>query len=111
MTCTQACPVPYPQEILHVHVPHYTHMFEQLMAGPRPWHFGHVYLPEGSRNLGNPEYDLAPGSKAPLAGTLMEVLSSLWLKDGRLLLLAVGLCRIRVCLICSSAMPNSVSNR
>jgi Lon protease-like protein len=79
-----------------VHVPHYTHMFDQVLAGPRPWRFGHLYLPEGSRNLGSPEYDLVPGTKAPLTGTLMEVLSCLWLKDGRLLLLAVGLCRFRV---------------
>jgi Lon protease-like protein len=84
------------QEVLHVHVPHYTHMFEQILAGPKPWQFGHVYLPGGSRNLGSPEYELAPGSKAPLTGTLMEVLSYLWMKDGRLLVLAVGVCRIRV---------------
>ena len=31
------------------------------------------------------------------AGTLMEVVSHLWLEDGRLLILAVGLCRIKVC--------------
>lgn len=42
------------QEVLHVHVPHYCHMFELVMAGPRPWRFGHVYLPGGSANLGNP---------------------------------------------------------
>lgn len=30
------------------------------------------------------------------AGTLMEVVSHLWLEDGRLLILAVGLCRIKV---------------
>lgn len=27
----------------------------------------------------------------------MEVVSHLWLEDGRLLILAVGLCRIKVC--------------
>ena len=37
-----------------MHVPHYCHMFESIMAGPRPWRFGHVYLPGGSANLGNP---------------------------------------------------------
>ena len=37
-----------------MHVPHYCHMFESVMAGPRPWRFGHVYLPGGSANLGNP---------------------------------------------------------
>ncbi len=84
------------QEVLHVHVPHYTHMFKQLLARPRPWRFGHLYLPGGSINLGGPEYELAPGSRAPLTGTLMEILSYLWMEDGRLLVLAVGICRIRV---------------
>ena len=45
---------------------------------------------------GNPEYELRSGTAAPLVGTLMEVLSSLWTKDGRLLVLAVGVARIRV---------------
>lgn len=38
-------------------------MFERLLRQPRPWRYGHVLLPEGSKNLGNPEYALAPGSK------------------------------------------------
>ena len=50
-------------EITHVHVPHYCAMFQRLFRGPRPHRFGHVYLPEGSKNLGNPEYALAPGTK------------------------------------------------
>ena len=43
-----------PQEVLHVHVPHYCHMFGDVMAGPRPWQFGHFFLPGGSANLSNP---------------------------------------------------------
>ena len=31
-------------------------MFEQVMAGPRPWRFGHVHLPGGSTNLGTPAH-------------------------------------------------------
>ena len=45
------------QEILHVHVPHYCHMFESIVAGPKPWRFGHLYLPGGSASLGE---DLTP---------------------------------------------------
>ena len=71
-------------------------MFKKLLTGPRPWQFGHIYLPGGSKNLGNPQYELAPGSSAPMTGTLMEILSYLWTEDGRLLVLAVGVCRIRV---------------
>lgn len=35
-----------------MHVPHYCHMFEGIVAGPRPRYFGHIYLPGGSANLG-----------------------------------------------------------
>jgi len=38
-------------------------MFERLFRQPRPWQYGHLYLPEGSKNLGNPEFELEPGSK------------------------------------------------
>jgi hypothetical protein len=48
------------QEVLHVHVPHYCHMFEGIMAGPRPWRFGHVYLPGGSEALGTPAAAIRP---------------------------------------------------
>ncbi|KAL4451643.1 hypothetical protein ABPG75_007305 [Micractinium tetrahymenae] len=88
--------LPGHQEVLIVHVPHYTSMFERLFRGPRPWRYGHLYLPEGSANLGAPEFALRPGSKAPLAGTLMEVLQACRLGDGRLVVLAVGVCRLRV---------------
>jgi len=36
---------------LLVHEGQYTHMFEQLLRGPEPWYFGHLYLQGGSRNL------------------------------------------------------------
>jgi hypothetical protein len=35
------------QSILHVHKLHYLHMFDSVLAGPRPWVFGHLYLPGG----------------------------------------------------------------
>ena len=37
--------LPGMQNILHVHVPHYVHMFETVFRGGRPWRFGHLYLP------------------------------------------------------------------
>lgn len=105
------------QEVLHVHVPHYTHMFESIMAGPRPWRFGHVYLPGGSASLGTPAAaiqscststestdsdatsngtsDLEAGS-APSVGSLMELVSALRCTDGRLLILAYSVGRIQV---------------
>ena len=62
MGCNGWCPsVPNcAQEVLHVHVPHYCHMFEGIMAGPRPWRFGHVYLPGGSEALGTPAAAIRP---------------------------------------------------
>jgi hypothetical protein len=55
--------LPGHQEVLHCHVPHYCAMFEKLFRQPRPWRYGHLYLPEGSKNLGNPTYALQPGSQ------------------------------------------------
>ncbi len=74
-----------------MHVPHYIHMFDAIMAGPRPWRFGHVYLPGGSEALGTPAAAISPrhpaqstvasgGTEmgggtagAPTIGTVMEV--------------------------------------
>lgn len=61
------------QEILHVVAPHYVHMFESIFSSKRPWVFGHLYLPGGSKSLGAPTHALASGSKAPLVGVLMQV--------------------------------------
>jgi hypothetical protein len=55
--------LPGSREALHVHVPHYTSMFERLWREPGPWRFGHIMLPEGSKNLGNPEFALTPDTK------------------------------------------------
>lgn len=48
-------------------------MFNRLLRGPRPWRYGSLYLPEGSKNLGSPEYALEPGTKVG-AGVLAACL-------------------------------------
>lgn len=53
--------------------PHYVHMFESIFCSKRPWVFGHLYLPGGSKSLGATTHGLASGSKAPLVGVLMQV--------------------------------------
>eukprot|EP00966_Prymnesium_polylepis_P187307 4342463-Prymnesium_polylepis.1 len=88
--------VPGHNQLLHVHVPHYTDMVRNEHIGARvahththcapPWPasqfsriqqqpdegtrlFGHLLLPGGSANLGEPRYALGvPGSEAPTVG-------------------------------------------
>ena len=51
-----------------MHVPHYVSMFGELLDRPQPHRFGHLYLPGGSVNLANPDFELRPGTSAPLVG-------------------------------------------
>lgn len=97
--------LPGGQCVLHVHRPHYLHMFDELLAAPAsalptsaggPRVFGHLYLPGGSASLGAPGSELAAGSSAPLVGVLMEVTRAARLRDGKLLVLATAVARFRV---------------
>lgn len=87
-------------QVYNVHVPHYTHMFSTLDAASSalgvPGLFGHLLLPGGSANLGEPEYALQPGTKAPLIGVVMQVIEVMAQPDGRLQVVAAGLCRFEV---------------
>lgn len=116
------------QEVLHVHVPHYLHMFDQIMAGPRPWRFGHVYLPGGSEALGTSEAQIIPSQpgqsiasdsgsalprssgggadrvSAPTVGTIMELVAAVKSTDG-LIVLAYGVGRMQVTFTLLRAVP------
>ena len=85
--------LPHHRTALNVHQPQYTLMFEGLLAKPRPWLYFHVMLPGGVANLDNPEYALVPDSKAPLTGTLMEIVAVQREADSRLSLIVQGLSR------------------
>ena len=115
------------QNVLNVHVPHYTHMFRTLLLQhPEPWYFGHVYLPGGSENLANPDYflpergegdddDDPPREEAerprgvPTVGTLMRVTDYSELEDGRLALVVQGVGRMEV-LAASQQVPYAVAS-
>ena len=86
-------------EVLNVHVPHYTHMFSQLQeaaTADAPARFGHLLLPGGSASLSDPKYALEAGTEAPMIGVLMQVLDVQKSSDGRLQVVAAGLCRFEV---------------
>ena len=85
--------LPHHRKILNVFQPQYTLMFEKLLATPEPWLYAHVLLPGGVENLANPEYELRPGTKAPLHGTLMQIVAVKREVDSRLTLLVEGLAR------------------
>ena len=78
---------------LHVHVPHYVDMLNNIGEGGL---FGHLLLPGGSENLGKEQYRLVEGTDAALSGSLMAVRQLERMPDGRLLVLATALCRFRV---------------
>ena len=70
-------------------------MFEKILAGPGPHYYFHVLLPGGAESLGKPEFALAPGTKAPLAGTLVKIVLAQREEDSRLSLVvqvAVTMC-------------------
>ena len=94
---TQWSELPGYQNVLHIHVPHYTNMFQKILrSGAKNKYFGHLYLPGGSENLDNPEYKLEENTKAPLIGALMKITSHRELEDGRLILIVQALEKFRV---------------
>jgi len=85
------------QNILNIHEPHYTHMFRRVIQGPKPWRFGHVYLPEGSKNLNNPTYRYDnPNNKASKVGTLMQISDVMEMEDGRFGLIVQAIERFEI---------------
>jgi len=84
--------LPHHNELLNVHVPHYCHMFTEIMSRERPWLFGSLFLEGGSRNLGAEGFETQPGD----VGTLCEIVTCERQSDGRLLLGTRAVGRIEV---------------
>ena len=99
------------QNVLNVHVAHYTHMFQSIVHGPPPWLFGHLHLPGGSDNLTSEAYRLGdPDSRQTRWGTLMRISDFRQVEDdGRLLLIVQAVGRYRVESVGRDAPPYSVA--
>lgn len=117
--------LPGSQNILNVHVPHYTNMFQKILKGrSRKWgdsvinyingdddknncYFGHVFLPGGSENLDNPEHALSVGD----TGVLMKIADSRQqTDDGRLTLVVQALERFVVTRVVRSHSPYAIAD-
>jgi Lon protease-like protein len=93
--------LPGRSNVLNVHDPTYTNMFETIVNRPKPWYFGHLFLPGGSKSLqsGKYEYELknwrddaanvdrSNKSRTSVVGTLMKIADFRRLDDGRLCIL------------------------
>ena len=89
--------LPGRSNVLNVHEPMYTNMFETILNRPKPWYVGHLYMPGGSKSLrsGEDRYQLKPwqdvdlqqASRTAIVGTLMKITDFRRLEDGRLCLL------------------------
>lgn len=90
--------LPAHNEVLNVHVPHYTHMFTELMSTPPPHYYGAFHLEGGSRNLDSEAHALEVGE----VGILCEIVSALALDDGRLIIAARNVGRVVVEGVCST---------
>mmetsp|Transcript_38770 Transcript_38770/g.82740 ORF Transcript_38770/g.82740 Transcript_38770/m.82740 type:complete len:515 (+) Transcript_38770:153-1697(+) len=117
------------QNVLNVHVAHYTHMFRKLvLQHPKPWYFGHVFLPEGSENLANPDYFLPERDydkkkyeypprdeeerlrKVSTVATLMQITDYMEQEDGRLTLMVQGIGRMKI-LAASQQVPYAIASK
>jgi hypothetical protein len=101
--------LPGRSNVLYVHEPIYTNMFEKILNGPKPWLVGHLYLPDGSKNLKTEDPSLklktweqqedcsknatlisSQRQLAVIVGCLMKISDYRRMADGRLLLLVQG---------------------
>ena len=100
------------QNILNVHVPHYTNMFQKIInSNTKPMYFGHIYLPGGSDNLDNTTYAMEEGNtNAAMIGTLMQISDYQQLHDGTLVLIVQGLERFRISNVIRHHSPYAIAD-
>ena len=100
------CQLPGHQIAMSVWQPQYTLLFNRLLAEPGPHYYLHVLLPGGAESLGEPGYELEPGSKSSLMGTLCRVAIAQRNADSTLTLVVQGMGR-GVVLRASQLLPYS----
>eukprot|EP00899_Mesostigma_viride_P026676 jgi/Mesvir1/7193/Mv19021-RA.1 len=86
---TEWCHLPYQEDLLHIFMPHCVHMFEEILARPRPWLYAHSFI-GGAKGSSD---DLTVHSTA---ATLMEIMEVERFSDGRLLLVVEGRQKVRL---------------
>ena len=124
--------LPGRSNVLNVHEPTYTNMFEKILYGPKPWLVGHLYLPGGSKNLNkdlekeqepyrlktwteevesreaSPSSD-DPSQRSAVVGCLLKITDYRRMADGRLLLLVHGIHRFVVTNV-QQELPYSIAD-
>lgn len=103
--------VPGRSNVLNVHEPHYTNMFEKILSRKKPWYFGHLHLPGGTKAARTKEkrFELKnwqaevqdinrfdDSERSAVVGCLMRISDFRRLQDGRLVLLVHALERFIV---------------
>ena len=105
------CLLPGHQIAMSVWQPQYTLMFNRLLSEPGPHYYLHVLMPGGAESLGEPGYELEPGSKASLMGTLCRVAVGQRNADSTLTLVVQGLDRVRTSAARGGGRRGPVSSR
>jgi len=133
---TRKSELPGRSNMLNVHEPIYTNMFESILYKEKPWYIGHLYLPKGSENLkrhdDNTNHDgdnekvdsafklksweeeIAQGDnktypRSAVVGTLLRIADYRRMEDGRLFLLVEALERFVVSNV-KQEVPYSVAD-
>ena len=108
--------VPGRSNVLNVHEPIYTNMFEGILRGPKPWCFGHLFLQGGIRTMEKSTthqlqtWETATkDSESAVLGCLMNIADCRRMADGRLLLLVHAMERFVVTDI-QQRLPYSIAH-
>lgn len=125
--------LPGRSNLLNVHEPVHTNMFQSILSQPKPWYFGHLYLPDGNcgalalQKRQNPndgsvrrenesfklktwkDNNLEETEGDAVLGTLMSIADYRRMEDGRLFLLVEALERFAISSV-QQELPYSIAD-